>query len=120
MLGDSEDEVRHVTGDFAELKSTSLYWGGSDDRSSLGTRIVDVVDRNGRTLAVSGITEDWTVVAPGITARREGENSMLRISRAACPVRVKVNHYSTYESYTDWDHQSFSASDRLVRYEAHE
>ncbi len=117
MFGKLPDEVRRITGEFAELASTSQYWSGSNDRSSMGERIEEIVDCDSGSHLI-GIAQDWQELAPGIMARLEQGNPMVRIHRGACPVRVRLNSYRTYESYTDWEHSSSSSSDRWVRYEA--
>src|SRR5207237_62412 len=80
-LGDRmrPDRVERVTGDAVELRSSGYGRSGSNDSTRSGTRIMELVDRDGRRHPISGRAAGE--VAPGITLSNDRGGVSLRILR---------------------------------------
>ena len=115
-MGDRERErISMLSSDVTEVRSLSWHHQGTNDYTIWRTDIEAIVDREDRTLTPVWRPE-WTTIAEGVETRLDGRSHVVRISAAACPVRVRFCDYHKYVSYTDSKHCSNFASPYWVRY----
>lgn len=104
-----------LSSDVIEVRSLAWHHQGTNDYTNLRTDIEAIIDQENRTLTPVWSPE-WTTVAEGVETRDDGRSHVVRISAAACPVRVRFCDYHEYVSYTHREHCSNFTSCYWVRY----
>jgi hypothetical protein len=117
MSQQAKESVSVVTGDVVEVQSSFFHHEGTNDYTNTKIEVVEIVDRDGRSLQPVWPAE-WTALADGVETRGDHKTRSVRIFARACPVRVRFLNYREYVSYTDEEHSSSSTSHAWVRYVA--
>jgi hypothetical protein len=97
------------------FKTTREHFEGTHDYTKMGTSVVEIVDRSGRSLTPVW-NRRWTGIAEGIRTRSTSRRNCLRIFVVACPVRVRFRHYSEYVSYDDYEYNRRSEDFSWIEY----
>lgn len=111
-----EESVRYIESEVYEWEGSYYAHSGSNDYSRDVTDVFQIVDSSGVAHGASG-GSSWNEVCQGVEMRSEGLQVFMRITRSACPVRVRFRHWTEYASYDGRGHSEQSTRFYWVRYE---
>jgi hypothetical protein len=117
MTDRSSEYIVEVDGDHIDVSSSFHHYEGSDDYTNTGSRILEIKDAAGHSL--EPVWKDtWTELVPGISTRRHDDCQQVRLKASACPVRIRVQHFNEYVSYSDREFCNQSRSESWTLYQA--